>query len=47
MKIADDTFMGNSECEWVNAKAMAFRVYHKQGRSMKDDIPQKGGVLLQ
>ena len=20
MKIADDTFLGNSECEWVNGK---------------------------
>ena len=29
MKIADDTFLGNSECEWVKESVLKLEVSHR------------------
>ena len=41
MKIADDTFLGNSECEWVNIQILIIYLHIKTHSSLREKENQE------
>ena len=47
MKIADDTFLGNSECEWVNSKVIVKNIIDADDNFWMNSINGLTPLLLQ